>query len=132
LQPFLRGGGDSENIDNVKILIDHGADVNLIQDSTYGTPLVQALMSQGVKKAKYLLSHGADYSDTKFVTIKGDKLNILYFLRELEFPLESDEYKTKMEIVSFLQKRGLNYWSFPIPIQILSAHKNDAAYLAKY
>lgn len=103
--------------------------------------------------AKYLLYKGADYNNLKFKTktvaldgkgqqihtnnnsplIKDNKeLNILDFLRDSEFPLNSKEYKIKMEIVEFLKNKGLDYWKYPIPEKIKSRHKNDIEYLLKY
>ena len=142
-----------ESMDNLRILLNAGADVNLSRDSTSSSPLAEALILNKIEMAKYLIDRGADYNNLKFristialdsngrplidnqgtPTIKyGEKLDILHFLRKIEFPLGSDKYKIKIEIVNFLQTKGLNYWKYPIPKEVIDNHKGDTTYLKKY
>jgi ankyrin repeat protein len=142
-----------DNIENLEILIQAGADVNLSKDSNSSSPLAQAIIQGRMVKAIYLINHGADYNNMKFWTLipvhnkngediidsRGslimkcdERLNILDLLRDLTFPLNSKEYQIKMEIVDFLKEKGLDYWRYPIPDRIKSQYKNDPAYLDKY
>jgi len=151
-QTPLLGAVSYQRWDNVKILVENGADVNLTHDSM-GTPLAEALVNDNIEMAKYLIDHGADYNNLKFWTqtvaldrnkqqilnshgspimINVKELNILDFLRMYQFPLNSKKYEIKMEVVRFLQIRGLDYWKYPIPEDVKSEHKNDPEYLLKY
>ncbi|MEO8772339.1 MAG: ankyrin repeat domain-containing protein [Ferruginibacter sp.] len=122
----------TENLNNLKILIKAGADVNLTPDTIHGTPFIQALIGERIEMARYLIDHGADYTDSKFRTIDGDKLSVLDFLRDLDFPLGSYKYKIKMGIVDLLQAKGMNYWNYPIPAVINENHKGDSKFLSAY
>jgi ankyrin repeat protein len=138
--------------DNVKLLVENGADVNLTHDSMW-TPLAASLVSYDIEMAKYLIDHGADFNNLKFWTktvaldenkrpirnsygdpimINRTELNILDLLRTHQFSLDSEEYKIKMEVVRFLQIRGLDYWKYPIPEDVRNEHKDDPEYLSKY
>ena len=121
-----------ENLENLKILTEAGADVNLINDSIHGSPLASALLQSKIMMANYLLEHGANYSNLKFVNINGEKLDILFFLRQIDFPLNSEQHQIKMKIVNFLVAKGFNYWKAAIPEDIIKNHKNDTAFLNKY
>jgi len=142
----------SYRIDNVKLLIENGADVNLTKDSMY-SPLAEALIQKRMEIVMLLLNNGADYDNLNFWTLKiatdkngqdihnnhgspiairDKELRILDFLRDTEFPLNSDRYITKMEVVAFLKTKGLDYRSYPIPDDVKKRHKDDTAYLSKY
>jgi ribose 5-phosphate isomerase RpiB len=48
----------------------------------------------------------------------------------MPYPLDSEGYKVKMEVVEYLKQKGLDYWKEPIPGQY---YKNyEKAYLEKY
>ena len=137
---------------NLKLLVDSGADVNLTPDSLY-SPLIETLAQNEMEMAKFLLDHGADYVHAEFWTqtvaldknkqpihdssgspimVNDKKLSILDLLRANQFPLNSKEYKIKMQIVVFLKSKGLDYWNHPIPDYIRKEYKNDPEYLLKY
>lgn len=136
--------------DNVKVLVENGADINLTHASMV-TPLAEALVNYDIEMAKYLIEHGADFNNLNFSTktvtqdenkrqilnsydspINMGELNILGFLRMLQFSFDSEEYKIKMEVVHFLQIQGLDYWKYPIPESVRNEHKDDPEYLLKY
>ncbi len=130
-QTPLLGAIYSNRMESIKMLVDKGADVNLTTDS-FWSPLAEALIQKKIAVAKYLLDKGADYNNMRFTTIDGQKLNILDFLRDNVFRLNSDQYKIKMEIVTFLKTIGLDYWKDPIPDNIKSSYKDDKEFLSKY
>lgn len=121
----------SKRMESVKALVERGADVNLAPDSMW-TPLAETLLHDKMEMAYYLLEHGADYTNLKFKTNLGKELNILDFLRENQFSLNSDEYKTKMKIVAYIKAKGLDYRAYPIPEKIKTQHQGDPEYLSRY
>lgn len=53
------------------------------------------------------------------------------------FPLDSEEYQIKMEIVKEFERQGVDYWSTPIPDDVIQWAKNVypntwEEYLEKY
>ncbi len=119
----------STRLESVKILIEAGANVNYM--SHHQTALRIAIDSKYIDIARYLIIE----KDAKFnmplgTTIHGDTIYIINSLRRCVFPLESEDYKTKMEIVDYMLERGENYWKTPIPQHY---YKNyDSVYLSKY
>ncbi|HVM86890.1 MAG TPA: ankyrin repeat domain-containing protein [Puia sp.] len=151
-QSPLFGAIFSRRMESLILLTNKNVDVNLTQDSLW-TPLAETLIHNKIEMTKYLIDHGADYNNLKFKTktIALDKnkqpilnsdgspimkydgeLNILDFLRNIQFPLNSKEYLIKMEIINFLKLKGLDYFNYPIPDEIKNQHKHDTAYLSKY
>ena len=130
-QTPLYGSFYSDRMENIKILIANGANVNLAPEG-YWTPLAELLVQDKIVMAKFLIDQGADYIKMNFKTESGNDLNILDLLRMNKFNLNSEEYKIKMEIVEFLKKKGLDYWKYPIPDDIKLQYKNDPDYLDKY
>jgi ankyrin repeat protein len=142
----------SRRFENVKTLVEKGADINLTQNSIW-TPLAEALIHDKMEMAKYLLDHGADYGHLKFWTrtvvlnqgnrpvtdssgspvLKADKeLTILDLLRDNQFLLNSEDYTIKMQIVQYLKTKGIDYRSYPIPEKISRQHQGDTQYLSSY
>jgi len=151
-QTPLLGSIFSKRMENVKLLVEKGADVNLTQDSLW-TPLAETIVQGKIEMTKYLLEKGADYRNLKFrtVTVATDKngqvifdsdgspvmrsdkeLNILSLLRNTQYALGSNEHKVKMKVVEFLKSKELDYWSSPIPEKIKNEYKADTNYLFKY
>lgn len=116
---------------NVKLLVEHGADVNLMP-SPYCCPTAKAMIYDQMNIAKYLLDKGADVDKIKTTLIDSTVKDVCYILRLLEYPLNSDEYKIKMEIVNMIKEKGYDYWTAPIPIDIKDKYKDDPNYLNKY
>jgi ankyrin repeat protein len=150
--PLLASMVPFDYMDNIKMLVEHGANVNLTPVNHSG-PLTEALLTNRIEIAKYLIDHGADYNHVKFwtqtvaldenkeqildsndspVLINDKQLNILDFLRLMTFSLHSKEYNIKMEVATFLKTKGLDYWATPIPKAVKNQFKNDPDYLLKY
>jgi hypothetical protein len=127
----LFGAIFSKRMENVKMLVENKADVNLSQDSMW-SPLAETLVQGRIEMTQYLLEHGADYNKLEFKTSLGKKLNILDFLRGYQFSLGSQEYKIKMQVAEYLKAKGLSYWAYPIPDDVKNQHKVDTEYLSKY
>ena len=128
--PLLASIYPLDYCENSKLLLAHGADVNLTPDSLW-SPLIETLIQERVETTKYFLDHGADIN-AKFKTNTGEVQGVLQLLREIAFPIGSKQHKIKMQIVEFLKSKGLDYWKEPIPEDVLREHKGETEYLSKY
>jgi hypothetical protein len=45
--------------------------------------------------------------------------------RLMIFPLDSKEYKLKMEAVNYMKERGVDYWQTPIPHDLYEKYDTD-------
>lgn len=117
----------SGKLENVELLLKHGADVNL-QNELAESALSKAMMLSNYQMVFFLLNKGADYRkpifyrpDYSVPTEKQDSqefgrpVYILEMLRESFVDFDTQEYQFKMRIVEFLKMRGLNYRSMPVP-----------------
>jgi len=71
---FLVYACENENLDLVKLLVEHGANVNLVDENGY-SPLISACAYNNSNIAKYLIEHGADINQSFFLNTP---LNIVY------------------------------------------------------
>jgi ankyrin repeat protein len=123
----------AKSLDNVKLLIKAGANPNYIYNASgmIQSALVYAFYSDNIDIIKYLIIDvGVNCKNATGVTIDGDSLYVNDDLRLLPYPLDSPEYKKKMEVVDFLKKQGIDYWKTPIPKHYLKLY--DKEYLEKY
>lgn len=111
-------------LDFVKLLVENSADVNYM-DQYGNTPLGMSLRDNNYAMTLYLLKNGGDYTvpivEKSIHT--GDlqdtcRLTLVEELRYRVHPLESMEYRQKMQIVSFLRNKGFDYRKIPIPEEI--------------
>jgi hypothetical protein len=118
-------------LESVKLLVEAGANVNY-RAKNYRCALLSAFMFKKVDIVKYLLiDKGADFKQPFGKTIDDDKnIMITDLLRDWLFPLNSNEYKVKMEIVTFLKARGMDYSKASIPQHYYEQYSKD--YLSKY
>jgi hypothetical protein len=108
----------SSSLLKVKVLVEAGADINYKNE--YGqTVLREAVLQNDYKVVLYLLEKGANYQELivdrgKF-NAGGKKMYLVDMLREDLPELHSEEHQTKMAIVDFLIKKGIDYKKIPIP-----------------
>jgi uncharacterized protein len=128
-----------KRLESVKILIQAGANPNYIHRIKRGniggeiiqSALIYAFNGKKIDVVKYLLIEvGVDFDYVFSTTIDGTPHYVLYYLRDMVFPLDSEEHKIKMEVVAYLKTKGLDYWSEPIPE--LYKRQYDKSYLDKY
>jgi len=126
-------------LESVKLLVGAGANANYIHRTKRGkrgfeniqSALISAFDGGRIEIVRYLLIEvGVDFNYQFETTINGKPLYILFFLREMVFPLDSEEYRNKMEVVQYLKTKGLDYWSEPVPELYLKQY--DKVYLEKY
>lgn len=121
----------------VKLLVEAGVDLNILpNDSMVGSWVNLAVAYGSPDIALYFISLGLDYN-VKFEYSNGSESSILSLLRNNIFDLDSEEYKSKMKLVKFLQSKGLDYWKEPIDEQTLKQikhfHPDDwEEYIKKY
>jgi hypothetical protein len=127
-------------IAKVKTLVEAGANINY-KNEFNDLPLAQALIYKHYDVVLYLLKEGADYSLMLYDRIEfsndGEKIYLVDILREHLLPLDSKEYKLKMEIVEFLEQKGIYYRKVPIPDFVVKEAKDTypkswKEYLEKY
>jgi ankyrin repeat protein len=125
------------NMELVKLLIKNGADVNYKNEFNF-TVLSEATIQDYYDIVLTLLQNGADYSEPIFYRENENKqMYLVDVLREFRPDLNSQEYKDKLKIISFLRTKGIEYRSVPIPEFIIKKikedHPNDwQEYMEKY
>jgi len=117
---------------NIDILIDAGADLDHTE-TKFG--LQNALITAfGVKRIDIIrhliIDKKIDLDNIQHVSYKGDTTDVRIELRKLVYPLDSDEYKIKMEIVDYLLARKIDYWDSPVPRNLY--HNFSPKFLKQY
>lgn len=139
MTPLLEACGDvnkiSSPIEKVKILVDAGADINY-KNEFNTTALKLAYVMGHLDVVLYLLQKGADYKVPIF-NREGKEYYLWDELRDVLYSLDSKEYKQKMEIIAFLEQKGIDYRNLPIPDYVVKEvkkayPKNWKEYLEKY
>lgn len=117
-------------LESVKLLVDAGADINYTARN-YRCALLAALHFEKIDIVRYLLiDKGATFNRPFGRTIDGKDIMITDLLRDWVYPLDSEKYRMKMEIVNYLKERGMDYWKTPVPEQYYKHYSKE--YLSKY
>jgi hypothetical protein len=123
-------------LENVKLLIEAGADPHYVYYGDKGykdSALHTALQNSKIDIVNYLIfEQGVDYNIIYEPPFKKgmEAWTIARSLRNMLFPLDSEEYKQKMKLVNYLKEQGIDYWKTKIPKVYYSNY--DSAYLSKY
>lgn len=110
------------SLENTKILVEAGADVhtNVGSSPDISNPLTVACVHEDIEIIRYLVVDcHVNFRQPLMTTIQDDTLYITTFLRDMNFDLNSDEYKQKKLLVKYLKERGVDYASEPVPERIL-------------
>lgn len=116
----------------VEFLIKNGADINY--KNNFGTTsLGEAISTQNFDVALILLNNGADFSSPIYYAVddygkRTVPTNLLTALRDAMVEIGTSEYFQKREIIKFLNKRGMNYDTVPIPDYIIDRAKEIYPY----
>lgn len=130
----------NSNFENVKVLIDAGANPHFINennpDGVFASPLSSALANRRMEVINYLIfDQKVDFRTLKYPMdskFHPGEYEILYRLRKLRFDLNTENYKEKMKLVAYLKTQGLDYWKTPIPENIANNPSFTKEYLSKY
>lgn len=129
------------NLENVKLLIDSGADPNFVykenpSDQFPQSSLISALGAQRMDIIAYLIYEAkVDFKSLKYSPKSKYSPNgykILGYLRFMTFELNSEKHKEKMKLVNYLLEEGLDYWNTEIPKNIRNNDRFTEEYLNKY
>lgn len=117
---------EKNNLEIVKLLVEAGADINYTKMGIVQTALSEALILEQMDVVMYLLENGAHYKVpiTLFVWVGREDVSFLYLLRCSIIDLDSEQYKKKMEVITFLKSKGLDYYKEPIPEGTIEQMKN--------
>jgi ankyrin repeat protein len=123
------------SLEKVKLLVEAGADVNHENEYSRG-PIRDAIISNKMDIVLYLLENGAMF-DRPIFNNEGNPRYICDVLITCLYPLDSQEYKDKMKVLSFLKQRGVDCRETPIPDYVLKKIKerypdNWEEYIKKY
>ncbi|MBF9236540.1 ankyrin repeat domain-containing protein [Hymenobacter sp. BT683] len=103
-------------LESVQALVEQGAQVNYVTPDDLRTALGAAVSGRDFAVVRYLLvEQRADFRLVKSLTLKKDTVRIAELLKNLAYPLDSKEYAQKMELVRFLEERGIDYRGAPVP-----------------
>lgn len=112
----------------VEFLINHGADINFIND--FGaTALGFAVRCRSYENALFLINHGANINQSIYnSTDKKGNLTvpntILKALRKDTPDFPSKQFFKKKKVINLLKKKGLDYNAEPVPEYILERIKS--------
>jgi len=128
---------DDNSLERVKILVEAGADINYYNENHIETPLSKAILSNNMDVALFLLEKGANYRLPIYTQMDGHKVYILEELRKCLMDINSETYNKKLDVISFLKYKGLDYGKEPVPETIKKEivemyPKTWADYLTKY
>lgn len=118
------------NLDNVKLLVEAGAEIDYI---TYDglTALKMASLMNQVNNVKYfVIDKGADYKYPMDSYSDGENIYLTNRMRSWVYTIESEDWKCKMELVDFLKKNGMNYYDIPVPEVVKESFPQE--YIDKY
>lgn len=118
----------------IRLLVDNGADINYKNRFGLTIALKSLTLGKDIKLAHWLITEmhaevpqtftaRADYNE-------GDELKEIEtasLLLNLFFPLDSEEYRLKMEIVAELEKQGIDYWRYK-DHEIISKYVNHTVF----
>ncbi|MBP5402884.1 MAG: ankyrin repeat domain-containing protein [Treponema sp.] len=132
--PTMHIPSQKTNMEKAEYLIETGkADINK-SDIDGNTAANEALQVQDVKMAEYFIVNlKADvtkpYYSPDSVVLKGEEKSMHYPVNLLRnwwiYPLDSEEYKIKMEIVKEFERQGVDYSATPIPDWVLEKIKRQ-------
>jgi len=122
----------SSNFKSVKLLVEAGANINFATEgSPVYTPVGEAAIMKKLEILKYLIiDKGGNFKMSLGFTSEGDSIHVVDYFRYMVFPLDSKDYKLKMELVDFMKKHGVDYRKTPIPDDLYGQYSKE--YLDKY
>lgn len=118
-------------LESVKLLLGAGADLNYVTRVGHHSAIGTALMFKKLALAQYFLfEKKAIYAVACGETVDREVLYIANVLRNITPKVDSEEWRQKQQIVTFLTERGLDYKAAPIPYRV--RHSFGQGYIDAY
>ena len=103
------------DLEKVKLLVEAGADINYTKKGIIQTVFGEALLLGKMDVALYLVEKGADYTKPITLFVGGSEdVSVLYLLRSTVTELDAYQSQKKMELITFLKSKGLDYDKEPV------------------
>lgn len=116
----------SSRLESVKMLLNKGANINYVTARGSNSALLGAFRADNLEILRYLvIDKQADYGITFGITVRGDTLHIAEMLRHMLYPLDSKRYRQKMEVVHYLEARGVDYRGVAIPAHYYQKYSKE-------
>jgi len=122
----------SVSVANIEIVLEAGADLDHTE-TKFGiqNAVITAFGAKRIDLVRYLIiEKKINLDNIQYVDRSGDSTDVRTELRKLVYPLDSEEYKIKMEIVNYLIARKINYWDSPVPRNLY--HNFSPKFLKQY
>jgi hypothetical protein len=117
--------------ESVELLLRAGADLNHVTRRGHDSAIGTALMFEKLALAQYFLfEKKADYAVACGETVDRKVLYIANVLRNITPKVDSEEWRQKQQIVTFLTERGVDYNAAPIPYGV--RHSFGQGYIDAY
>ena len=131
----LIASASTVKLDNVKLLLEAGADMNLKvgnkKNEAKQSAVTEAALMGRMDILNYLIIEKEAHYDFLYgIALNNDSIYLTHDLRNMFFPLDSEDHKKKMKLVAYLKERGMDYWETPLPINVKVNY--DSAYCARY
>ena len=128
-------GGRGNSLPRVELLVESGADIDFKNEFSVNA-LSEALTLDKLNVVLYLLNKGIDFRQV-ISSNEGRDYFIWDKLRFKLYPLGSNDFQKKQEIIEFLKGKGIDYRLKPIPDYAISQAKkmypnNWKEYLEQY
>ena len=125
--PLFAAAGS--RLESVKILVEAGADIDYRPHQMHSVWLYASIKDRIDIMSYLIIEKCASFDGPAGINSDGDTLHIENRLRFMAFELDSPEYKMKMQLVDFLEERGVDYRNAPIPYLL---RNRDPEYLRRY
>lgn len=113
-----------KSLEKIKMLVEAGANIDYFNEDYIDPVLSTAIIQGKFDVVLYLLQKGANYNLVMYKMLDEDrKVYILEALRKSILDMNSNNYKKKMEVISFLKNKGLDYDKEPISEKTLEQIK---------
>lgn len=122
----------SISIANIDILLNAGVDLDYTE-TKFGlqNAVITAFRAKRIDLVRHLIiEKKINLDNIQYLDYKGDSTDVRTELRKLVYPLDSKEYKVKMEVVDYLIARKINYWESPVPRNLY--HNFSPNFLKQY
>ncbi len=124
---FEAAAGRRNGLRNVQLLLKYGANINAMDEVWEATPLENSITALNFDVTLYLLEQGAKYKPYLAKRVeRGDtvEIDICSCLRSSWPELWSREYRQKRRVIKYLETKGIDYYSSPIPEWVVRMIKN--------